>query len=118
CALRKKTMWQTLSRSKAMSKLDLRRRPPLAKPRTLPNSRVNSVVIRLVSDQSVPRTTSARAFSAGIRALYATTAGERHSACPVNLTLHGGCHAAFTECLRHHLAVDPGGGGGGRPGPQ
>jgi len=35
----------------------------LASARTLPNSRVKSVVIRLVSLQSVPRTTIARAFS-------------------------------------------------------
>ncbi len=57
------TTWQTVSRSKATSKLDLSRRPPFASARTLPNSRVQRVAIRLVSDQSVPRTTSARAFS-------------------------------------------------------
>ena len=39
----------------------------MARARTLPNSRVHSVAIRLVSLQSVVRSTRARAFSAGHR---------------------------------------------------
>src|SRR5262249_782679 len=44
--------------------LDLSRLPPLARTRTLPNSRVQRVAIRLLSLQSVVRSTSATAFSA------------------------------------------------------
>src|SRR6516225_7095270 len=63
--LRRKTIRHRVRRSRALSKLDLSRRPPLASTRTFPNSRVHSVAIRLVSLQSVPRTTKAKAFSAG-----------------------------------------------------
>ena len=54
--------WQTVSRSNATSKFDFSRRPPFARARTLPNSRVNSVVMRLVSLQSCPRTTEGEAL--------------------------------------------------------
>src|SRR5437764_2485509 len=63
------TTWQTESRSNATSKLDRSRRPPFASARTLPNSRVQRVAMRDVSDQSVPRTTRASAFSAGLLSL-------------------------------------------------
>src|SRR5207253_11475272 len=58
-----KTIPQTVKRSRATSKLDLSRRPPLARARTLPNSLVQRVTIRLVSLKSVPRMTRAVAFS-------------------------------------------------------
>src|SRR5262249_22554612 len=64
--LRRKTILQTVNKSRALSKLDLRRRPPLARTRTLPNSRVQSVAMRLVSLQSVVRSTRAVAFSAAM----------------------------------------------------
>src|SRR5579871_6541242 len=66
-ALRIKTTLQTLSKSRAISKFDLSRRPPFAKTRTLPNSRVQRVAMRLVSLQSVVRTTMANALSAMFR---------------------------------------------------
>src|SRR5215472_8479990 len=56
-------MRHKVSRSRAFSKADLSRRPPLARTRTLPNSRVHKVAMRLVSLQSVVRSTSACAFS-------------------------------------------------------
>ena len=49
-----------------MSNADLSRRPPFARARTLPNSRVHSVAIRLLSLQSVVRSTTASGFSAAI----------------------------------------------------
>src|SRR5262245_19167005 len=67
--LRRRTILQTVNRSMAESKLDLSRRAPLARTRTLPNSGVDKVAIRLVSLQSVVRTTRAVAFSAAIYVL-------------------------------------------------
>src|SRR5262249_62223865 len=62
--LRRNTIRHSVSKSRAFSKLDLSRRPPLAKARTLPNSRVHKVAMRLLSLQSVVRSTRAVAFSA------------------------------------------------------
>ncbi len=56
-------MRHTASRSRADSKGLLGRRAPLARPRTLPNSRVNSVTMLLVSLNSIARSTMALAFS-------------------------------------------------------
>src|SRR6516165_535595 len=64
--LRMNTIRHSVSKSRAFSKLDLSRRPPLARARTLPNSRVHRVAIRLDSLQSVVRSTRAWAFSAAM----------------------------------------------------
>src|SRR5262245_2927000 len=60
-----RTIPQTVSKSRAVSNEDRRRRPPLARARTLPSSRVQSVAMRLVSLQSVVRSTIAWALSIG-----------------------------------------------------
>src|SRR6202012_1957384 len=62
---------QRASRSRADSNGPLGRRAPFARPRTLPNSRVNNVTTLLVSLNSTTRSTRAIAFSVGIGAIVA-----------------------------------------------
>src|SRR5262249_40868166 len=64
--LRRRTISQSVNKSRAFSKAERNRRPPFARARTLPSSRVQSVAMRLVSLQAVVRRTRARAFSAGV----------------------------------------------------
>src|SRR5579884_414161 len=71
--LRRKTISHSVSKSRAFSKLDLSRLPPLARARTLPNSRVHKVAMRLLSLQSVVRKTSASAFSAAMFSPFETS---------------------------------------------
>src|SRR5947209_20110035 len=61
--LRIRTILQTVNKSRPLSKVERSRRPPLARARTLPSSRVHRVAMRLDSLQSEVRRTRAVAFS-------------------------------------------------------